>query len=325
MERPFFATIQEYAARFTDPVFWQPYVTAICARHWLSCDTIRAGLPGTNAVFLVDERYAVKIYPELFHGAEGRLIERDFYTLIANAQNIPAPAIIASGELFDAAGGWPWPYIVTNVIPGTSLGEAHVTPADREALAAWLGALVRRIHSLQLDDTVFLQPTWERFKGFLAERRANVKASHTAWQSLPPHLIAQLDGYLPAREHLVDESVPPCVIHCDLNRDHVLGEARNRQWQPNGIIDFGDGKVGDRLYELVALHIGLFDCDKHLLKVFLEHYGFDEALRRDFVQRAMAMTLLHEFNVLHGMFENNQSAAGVGSLEELAQVIWALP
>ena len=70
------------------------------------------------------------------------------------------------------------------------------------------------------------------------------------------------------------------------------------RWRPIGVIDFGDAMVGDRLYELVALNLGLFRCDKRLLGIFLDTYGFDLALRRDFVRRAMSLTLLHEFNVL---------------------------
>jgi hygromycin-B 7''-O-kinase len=39
------------------------------------------------------------------------------------------------------------------------------------------------------------------------------------------------------------------------------------------LIDFGDAMVGDLHYELAALHLDLFDCDKRLLRQFLDHYG----------------------------------------------------
>jgi len=95
-------------------------------------------------------------------------------------------------------------------------------------------------------------------------------------------------------------------------------------WQPSGIIDFGDAMAGDRLYELVALHLGLFRCDKRLLRTFLDTYGFDPGLRRDFVRRAMSLTLLHEFNVLSSVFPTFPDAGRVTSLAELATLLWDL-
>ncbi len=59
LERPSFATRQEYSRCFTNPSYWHSYVAAICTRHELGdCTTVRAGFPGTNPVFIVDEKYA---------------------------------------------------------------------------------------------------------------------------------------------------------------------------------------------------------------------------------------------------------------------------
>lgn len=114
------------------------------------------------------------------------------------------------------------------------------------------------------------------------------------------------------------------MLHCDLNADHVLGSFEGERWHPAGIIDFGDAMVGDRLYEFVALHLGLFRGDKRLLRTFLDDYGFDAALRRDFVRRAMGMTLLHEFNVLSSVLPAFPEAGRVASLAELATLLWDL-
>jgi aminoglycoside phosphotransferase (APT) family kinase protein len=112
------------------------------------------------------------------------------------------------------------------------------------------------------------------------------------------------------------------VLHCDLTADHILGHFEGERWQSTGIIDYGDAMAGDRIYELVALHIGLFHSNRRLLRAFLGAYGFDEALRRDFVRRAMSMTLLHEFDVLSGVFSTVSDAARVESLADLAVLLW---
>jgi hygromycin-B 7''-O-kinase len=323
MERPRFTSREDYGPRFTDVAFWHPYVAAICARHGLGpCAKLRAGLPGTNPVFVVDETYAVKLYVDLFNGAASYAVERATYALIAREPGLPAPALVATGDLFDPAGGWPWPYIVTQAIPGRSLGESDVSYADRLALAAWLGPVVRRLHTLPLDPAEPLRPTWDDFATFLATQRAAAAATHARWGRLPARIIAQIDAYLPEPGELIDRSKAPALIHADLNRDHVLGEIVSGAWQPSGIIDFGDARVGDRTYELVALHLGLFDGDGRRLRTFLDAYGFDAELQRDFVRRAMTMTLLFEFDTLGEIIENMPDAAASASLEELAELLW---
>ena len=53
--------------------------------------------------------------------------------------------LVAHGTLYEEGDEWPWPYIVTSLVPGTSLGEveAQVSYDDKVALAQWLGAAVR--------------------------------------------------------------------------------------------------------------------------------------------------------------------------------------
>jgi hygromycin-B 7''-O-kinase len=321
LERPSFATRQEYGRYFTNPSYWHSYVAAICLRHNLGDPvTVRAGFPGTHPVFLVNEQYAVKLYTDLFGREQSYHIEHEVYRLIATEPDLPAPLLVATGMLFDDRDGWPWPYIVTRVIPGLSISESEVSYTDRLEVAAWLGTVVRRMHSLPL--AAPFSAEWEPFLQFLATRRAEVVADHVRWGSLPAHLIAQIEEYVPDLTILIDEKETPALLHCDLNSDHVLGESVAGHWRPTGVIDFGDAKVGDRIYELVALHLGLFDCDGAMLKTFLEAYGFDESLRRDFAMRAMSMALLFEFNDCSHIFKNIPAAASAGTLDELAELVW---
>jgi hygromycin-B 7''-O-kinase len=321
IERPIFASRTEYGARFTDATFWHPFVSEVCQRHNLPCTSMRAGLPGTNAVFLVDQQYAIKLYPDLFGGAVSFPAERRCYELIAQAAGILAPMLIASGELFDRAGGWHWPYIVTTMVPGHSLGEAQAVGfADRYALATWLGTLLRRIHTLPLNGNAPLRADWGDYAAFLSAQRAHVQERHSARGVLPEHLCAQLDAYLPTAESLVDRAKSPQLLHGDLNRDHVLGDWVAGHWQPCGVIDFGDARVGDPNYDLVALHLGLFDADKRLLQACLSSYG-TPACAADLAQRAMALTLLHEFYVLDWFQLAIQQTSTLG---ELADLLWNL-
>ena len=65
-----------------------------------------------------------------------------------------------------------------------------------------------------------------------------------------------------------------CVIiaafsHMRLEDD----EAGEDFWIPLSVIDFGDAKVGDPLWDLVPLHISCFRADKRLLRKFCQTYA----------------------------------------------------
>jgi hygromycin-B 7''-O-kinase len=325
VERPTFESVRAYGSRFTDTAFWQPYVEELCRRHGLvPCEEIRSGLPGTHPVFLVGGRWVVKLFSDFFAGAESFAIEREIYSLLAHIPGFPAPQWVVEGDLFRPDGGWHWPYLVSTVLPGTSLGEVYdsVSPRDRDAIARYLGRWLKELHHVPLDTAAALRPDWTLFTDWLRRQRAACVENHLRWQGLPARLIEQLDNYLPPLDELLDRSAPPLLLHCDLNADHLLGEFQEGRWVPSGIIDFGDAKVGDFLYELVALHLGLFRCDKRLLRIFLQTYGSGTALRRDFATRAMSFTLLHEFNVLEDLFEWFPSLREIPTLAELAGWLW---
>jgi aminoglycoside phosphotransferase len=325
VEKPFFASREEYVPRFTDATYWQPYVEAVCARHQLPCHTIQAGLAGTNPVFIVTggAGCAVKFFEtHLFNGLESWNKERALYGLLAEHRELPAPALLAEGAFFEDGA---WPYLITTIIPGLSLGEVadQVTDEDKVALAGYLGRLLHQLHNLPFEHIPVLCQSRDEFGHFLTEMRALCVARHQHWKTLPTHLVAQMDNYLLPDEQLIDPWVGLRLTHCDLNHDHLLGDFVAGHWRPNGVIDFGDARVGDRLYELVPLHLGLFHGDTHLLQTFLDAYGLDNGLRSHFVQRAMTYTLLFEFNVLEVVqtWGLNQMV----TLDELATRLWATP
>lgn len=325
MQRPSFASREEYARHFTDIEYWRPYVEAICERHNLApSHHIQRGLPGSNPVFIVDERYVVKIYTHLFGGAESSARELELYSLFARFPQLPFPILLAFGTLFPVGQEWHWPYIVISVVPGTSIGEFYeqVHHADKLALARYLGSLLYKLHNLPLDGLQSFKPAWDGFVSFLEQQRHSCVENHKRWKALPASLIDQIDGYLLPVRTLVNQRSRPLLLHCDLNQDHVMGFLKDGPWQTTGIIDFGDARIGERLYELIALHMGLFHGDKTLLGAFLESYGIDKMVEKQFVHKAMSYTLLFEFDVLGPIFQAAPSLRRVTSLAKLAELLW---
>jgi hygromycin-B 7''-O-kinase len=323
---PTFTSPKEYSRYFSSLPFWRPYVEEACRRSGVPCVTVQPTLAGTYPVFRAGDGFIVKLFGDLFDGPAAYEVEREIFSLFSSHPSFPAPRMAAHGCLFPDQPSWRWPYIISTAIPGVSLGEcaSQVSYRDREGVALWLGPVVRDLHALPLGGVPILSPSWERFLRFLGERRTRSTADHRSWGRMPEHLVREIDRYLPPLEALIDRDAGPVLLHSDLNQDHVLGCAEEGGWQPKGIIDFGDAQSGDRLYELAALHAGLFHCDKRLLRIFLEAYGLERGGKARFVHRAMSMALLHEFDVLGPVFEEFPWAREAESLGTLAHLMWGL-
>lgn len=315
-------TLDGYRRWFTDVEFWQPYINKVCFRHALKPSApLRIGVPGTYPTFIVAERWVIKFFGRLFAGAASYAAEKEAGRLVACGRGIPAPPIIAAGELNRA--GWPWPYLIYPFISGASLGEQAglLDPAGWVGLAGQLGAMVRRLHALPLAGSAVFPDHYEEYRAFLTKQRAVCLQNHRQWRRLPGRLIEQIDAFLAPVDDLIDMPRAAHLIHADFTRDHLLGEVRNGQWNTRALIDFGDAMTGDLLYELTALHLDIFRADRRLLAAFLDAYGFSGYNRADFPRRAMSTALLHQWDVFGNLPED---MLRLSSLDDLANAIWQI-
>jgi hypothetical protein len=185
-----------------------------------------------------------------------------------------------------------------------------------DAIAGHVGAYIKALHTASSTSMpASVNPAgasgWSDFVDFLAHQLASCQANHLQWGDLPFQLIPQVQHFLLPVEDLLDLSSPPHLIHADLTGDHLLGRlGLDRQVQPIStislqpagteldtlaIIDWGDARIGNILYELVALHLDLFQAKKRLLSRCLESYGLPDFYRQGFARKALCMALLHQF------------------------------
>jgi hygromycin-B 7''-O-kinase len=209
-------------------------------------------------------------------------------------------------------------------LAGESYGTVRerLSVENRRDVARFIADVTTRVHTLIPGPNSELSRNWTPWDAFIATQMRTCAERHRAWGTLPEHLIEQIEPYLKQASDLLVHPEPPAVLHCDLTADHVFGAWEGETWVPTGIIDFGDAKIGDRRYDLVALHIESFGGDKDMLRAYLECYGFDVGRRPDFARQAMHMTLLHEFNVLETVFEFMPEARRLPSLDQLATALW---
>jgi hygromycin-B 7''-O-kinase len=320
--------IQNYRILFMDANFWQPYVAAAMEQVELPCKVLRGGNPGTCPTFIVDDAYVIKFYGRLFDGENSFNAELYANGLVKKQGDFPVPALVAQGKLFEGDFHWKWPYLIFEYLDGISLGEAwgDLSLAERQAVSSEMGLFVGALHSYSLGENSYFVPNWDSFLYFLVTQQSNLLESmkNSGW--LPFHLWKQLDAFLLPLDQLIDLKRKPYLIHADLTRDHIFGKVQDGKWNTLGVIDFGDARVGNLYYELIALHLDLFQGEKQLLRVFLENYGFEMSSDNNFTKKAMNMTLLHQFgeNILTDLFRRCPHLEQIPTLDELAEKIWGI-
>lgn len=332
-----FSDLPFYSAHFMDLALWESYVRQVCQSHGFEGKRIFPGLPGTFPTFIVEinaegvrkssTSIVVKFFGPLFGGADSFRIELSMGDLLAQQSlPIPSPAILTKGQL-----DLEWWYLIFEHIPGVSIGQVRqqLSPGAWVGVAHQMGLFMKKLHTATaLALPVLPQPksavSWDGFAGFLEDQRAHCYTNHLGWNDLPTHLLEQVQDFILPAGQLINFSSPSHLIHADLTSDHLLGRLTSTtttDWDNLAIIDWGDTRVGNILYELVALHMDLFKADKHLSRTCLEAYGLPDFYKQDFPRKALSMLLLHQFPMPPDIYAPHRD---VPSLQELAQCLFGL-
>jgi hygromycin-B 7''-O-kinase len=315
-------TLDGYRKYFMDANIWQPVILALCTRHGLPCETVKPGLAGSFPTFIIDNHWVIKFFGQLFDGHHSFRVEQRMGELLSHQTHIPAAKVHWTGAF--AGSSFDWLYIIFDYVPGKSIGEDYDRIAfnDKVKLARHLGKIICSFHHIplqyvKLQGFTLTRETYnsrlrEWFKGRLLKGEIG----------LPQPLSAQAVDYLVKVDQPILFNTTPHLIHADLTRDHILGHFTGDHWELLAVIDFGDAMPGDIFYELAALHLDAFDCDKRLLAAFLESYGLDESDRINFEEKCMAAALQHQFDIFSPLFARFPRLQQVESLAEMAGLLW---
>jgi hygromycin-B 7''-O-kinase len=304
---------------FTNTAQWTAAVREICHRHHLPVQHVEAGYPGTNAVFVVDDAYVVKIYapfcPEDFD------LERELYALLGPNPHLPVPQLIAQGVLEDQIR---WPYIIIDFKPGFPIREVRdrIPRYNLLRIAAELGEMVRELHRVPVTALTSLPNTRASWQQFVRQRQVEV-ADAALWEGiLPEPVVAEIPEFL-ASALAGGEEAPLALLNGDLTEDHILLQQHNGKWRISALIDFGDALVGARDYEWIALWFSGLDREYDELMAFMAAY--DPRLKLDdaFFTRAMAFTFLHEFGTdILAFTLKVLGQPQIASIQELQALLW---
>jgi hygromycin-B 7''-O-kinase len=299
----------------TDASFWRPYIEEAFKASELSVEPILAiEDDGTNANFWLGSNKILKIYTPFCHGRESKGMETAVLRNLADS-DLPVPKVLARGELMPLDDEWKWPFLVTERLPGRTLHAMwpEMPHEQRMGYAFQIGDMLRRLHKVipSPDVSRTFQAIWPKgFTDFLVRQHQLVSAkSELAVIPIYDEIVKMSPATL--------ASGWPAVLHGDLDGTHLLVQ----HGQITGLIDFGDAKIGDPLYDFVTVQIDLFDQDPRMFSEMLRGYKIDPREERNFRERLTAYAVLHEWPLVESL-PTWAVRSGAGSLGELGEWLW---
>ena len=304
---------------YNDVSVWQPLVDAICVREEISYSQLHSASANTNAVFLLDQDFVLKIYSPFWDEFE---FERTLLEALDDHAEIPVPDVLGFGHIADGGGG-SWPYLITRYCEARPFSEirGELSDEDARSLAAQLGGIVRALHDL--DAGQLARDTTERvWTDVVSERRRKALAELTEAGVLADILVEPLESLL---DEAIAADLPESriVVHGDLGADHVLCAQVEGGWTIEALIDFGDAKIGVLEYEWMPVWMGFCGRDPALARALLGGYGPGLLVNGDFPNRAVAWTLLHDFGTdeLISQWRDRGQPAPIETMEKLGALL----
>ena len=282
---------EDWTRVYNDVSVWRGLIDAICAREGIGYRRLRAASEHTNAVFLLDRAYALKIYSPFWNEFE---LERRLLEELNSEEQIAVSELIGCGRIADGA-GVVWPYLITRYCEARPFSEIRddLPEGAPASLAAQLGRIVRRLHSLDVGRFANAATTRAWNDVVMERRRSSVSeltAAGVLGDNLQSSVEAMLDDAIAA-----DRPASRVVVHGDLGPDHVLCAPSDEGWRIEALIDFGDAKIGVREYEWMPVWMEFWGRDPMLARAYLGAYDPSLLDDRGFPMRAVAWTLLHDF------------------------------
>jgi hygromycin-B 7''-O-kinase len=304
---------------FTDVQVWRPVVERICRQARVSrAERVEAGYPGSCAVFVVDDRVVVKLFPPLFPHDFPR--EREAYRLLDN-RIAALPRILAAGVYPDQID---WPYLIFELRPGEPIREKYeaINQENRLELARNLGQIIRQVHQTPLLNVTRFDTHPDAWRRFLADRRQACLGELPQKTSLPESVLSEVGPFFESID-LLPPRFSPVLINADLTEDHLLLIHQAGAWRISALIDWADAEVGSPEYEWVAFWFGLCRQDAAMFREAMRVYDPALVLDHNFRRRMMAYTFIHRFGA--GIITHVLSRSGnqpVHTLSELLERLW---
>lgn len=287
---------------------WQSVAENICARHGISCNFPKRSEHGESIVFLIDERFVVKIYVPFKNG-----FEREQKALEVANTHLKLPEIIASGEFEDLK------YLITTQLHGEQLTRDLWLRLEKKEQISILSELAAGLRQLHRSDATKIDFDWHKF----VERQANTCIERQNACGVNSEILKSLPAFLEENLKLLPTDFQPIFLHGDVHFGNLRFLRQNGRWQISGLFDFADSLKGFREYDFLAVGLLMIQGQGDLQLEFFRFFDYsdaeiDETLRK----RLMLLTCFYEWSDLRRYAVRLRPEAVNYTLKQLETAIW---
>ena len=290
---------------------WQDAAAQICRRHNLSFAHLQRAENGEHVVFLVDERFIIKIYKPSGKGVER---EKSALVFVQKKTSLPVPEILFEGEIEG------FKYLVLTQQEGALMTRENWLELEKSEQIRVVAQLAVGLKELHSHDARAIDFDWEKFVGRQTATvvdRQKANGANAEW-------LERLPSYLEEHMKLLPENRAPVFIHGDVHFGNLRLIKRNGKWQISGLFDFADSLKGFHEYDFVAIGVLMIQGQDEVQREFFRAYGYAEsAIDVDLRRRLMLMTILYEISDLRKYALRLKPEAVRYTLDELEKNIWS--
>ena len=240
-----------------------------------------------NTAWLVNGTYVFR-FPRRQLGAD--CLQAEIAVLPRIAQRLPRPISVPT-MIGEPAGGYPWRFAGSPLLPGQPAAEARLTNEDRLRLAEPLAEFLRELHAISYEAAIGLGARPDPLGRFDFPKRI-AKILHKLETAARKQFLTDPKPYLAILEKARQLSVgeASALVHGDLYSLHLLVDDRRRL---AGIIDWGDVHAGHVAVDLMLAFSFLPPAAR---RRFFEVYG--ETQEAD-LHLARFRALDHTLSLIH--------------------------
>ncbi len=300
--------LEAYRALYARDEVWTPALERIRIRHALPSPLLRAPL-GSHLVWYAGATHVIKLFAPLFpsdHEAETALLP-----LVHGRLGVRTPRILADGDLDG------WSYLVLDRVPGRPATEvwAEVPRAERLRLLGEAGEVLARVHELPVEEPAAQARAWT---AFVRDRLTSAPER----DDLSPALRRDVGRFLADLALLPGPDFRAAHLYADLTGDHLLLHPVSRgRWHLASLIDFGDARVGDRRYDLVAPGLDLALGDGEAQAALVRGAGLENDPGVS-SHGLLGWSLIHAYVDLREVVPGGGDPVEAPSLAALARRLW---
>jgi len=299
--------IRNFTADFKSEA-WRAAADIICRTHKIPFQRLRRAEHGESIVFLVDERFVVKIYNPRRDG-----LAREKTALEIARTSLKIPQIVAAGEIEN------YQYLVTTQLAGASMTRENWLQLDESEQIPVLAQLAAGLRELHSTDSSQIDFDWQKFIDLQAatcfERQKACRVN--------ARVLAEIPAYLEENLKLLPQNVAPVFLHGDVHFGNLRLLKTNGKWEISGLFDFADSLKGFHEYEFLAVCVLMIQGQGSLQREFFRAFGYAENEISDELRtRLMLLTMFYECSDLRRYAVRLRPEAVDYSLLELERAIW---